>query len=835
MSTFFPRRAEANPMIYAYEDTNPQYAGLLKVGYTTVNVQARIAQQYPTLRPGKKPYIIHYEEAAMRGDGTSFTDHDVHRVLRKRGFENPSGEWFRCSAKDVKAAVLALRNGEDTDFNRTETFSMRFEQQEAVNKTRDYLLNYKLETPSRTPHFLWNCKMRFGKTFAAYQLAKTMGWKHILVLTFKPAVQSAWEDDLAHHVDFAGWQFISRRSELTYDTADHNRPIVCFGSFQDYLGKNKAGGIKTRNEWVHAINWDCVIFDEYHYGAWRENAKDLFENEDKREQEFALGEATDYFDEETMPITTGAYLYLSGTPFRAINSGEFIEEQIFNWTYSDEQRAKESWDDSKGDNPYASLPRMVMMTYKLPDELEKVAMEGEFNEFDLNIFFSAVGKGDKARFVYEDYVQKWLDLIRGSYTENIVSDLKLRTERPPMPFSHAPLLATLTHTFWFLPSVASCYAMRNLLEERQNRFYHDYKIIVAAGTQAGIGMDALTPVLRAMGNPMETKTITLSCGKLTTGVSVKPWSGIFMLRNSSSPETYFQAAFRVQTPWTVRNADGVSPNKIEVLKQECYVFDFAPNRALRQIAEYSCRLNVEESNPEKKVEEFIQFLPVLAYDGSSMKQINAAGVLDIAMSGTSATLLARRWESALLVNVDNNTLHRLMNNPEAMAALMSIEGFRNLNQDIETIINKSEAVKKAKRETSDEEMTPKKRKELTEEEKEYKSIRKQIQEKLIKFATRVPVFMYLTDYRENSLRDVITQLEPDLFRKVTGLTVRDFELLVSLDVFNSALMNDAIYKFRRYEDSSLQYIGIYRHDDCPVGLYDTVLSAQDYRELTSVQ
>ena len=404
-----------------------------------------------------------------------------------------------------------------------------------------------------------------------------------------------------------------------------------------------------------------------------------------------------------------------------------------------------------------------------------------------------------------------------------------------MPFSHAPLLAILTHTFWFLPSVASCYAMRNLLEERQNRFYHDYKIIVAAGTQAGIGMDALTPVLRAMGNPMETKTITLSCGKLTTGVSVKPWSGIFMLRNSSSPETYFQAAFRVQTPWTVRNADGVSPNKIEALKQECYVFDFAPNRALRQIAEYSCRLNVEESNPEKKVGEFIQFLPVLAYDGSSMKQINAAGVLDIAMSGTSATLLARRWESALLVNVDNNTLRRLMNNPEAMAALMSIEGFRNLNQDIETIINKSEAVKKAKRETPDEEMTPKKRKELTEEEKEYKSIRKQIQEKLIKFATRVPVFMYLTDYRENSLRDVITQLEPDLFRKVTGLTVRDFELLVSLDVFNSALMNDAIYKFRRYEDSSLQYIGIYRHDDCPVGLYDTVLSAQDYRELTSVQ
>ena len=303
-----------------------------------------------------------------------------------------------------------------------------------------------------------------------------------------------------------------------------------------------------------------------------------------------------------------------------------------------------------------------------------------------------------------------------------------------------------------------------------------------------------------------------------------------MLRNSSSPETYFQAAFRVQTPWTVRNADGLSPNKVDILKEECYVFDFAPNRALRQIADYSCRLNVEESNPEKKVEEFINFLPVLAYDGSSMKQIDAAGILDIAMSGTSATLLARRWESALLVNVDNETLRRLMGNADAMAALMSIEGFRNLNQDIETIINKSEKVKKAKKETSDEDMTREKKKELTDEEKEYKSLRKRIQEKLIKFATRVPVFMYLTDYRERSLKDVITQLEPGLFKKVTGLSVKDFELLVSLDVFNSALMNDAIYKFKRYEDSSLDYIGINRHSGEAVGLYDTVLSPTDYQQ-----
>ncbi len=301
-----------------------------------------------------------------------------------------------------------------------------------------------------------------------------------------------------------------------------------------------------------------------------------------------------------------------------------------------------------------------------------------------------------------------------------------------------------------------------------------------------------------------------------------------MLRNSSSPETYFQAAFRVQSPWTVLNPDGDAPNQEQVIKEECYVFDFAPDRALRQIADYSCRLNVDESNPEKKVEEFISFLPVLAYDGSSMKQIDAAGILDMAMSGTSATLLARRWESALLVNVDNNTLHRLMANEEAMTALRSIEGFRNLNQDIETIINKSEAVKKTRKEKNDEELSSKEKKALSEEEKEYKSKRKQIQEKLIKFATRVPVFMYLTDYRERCLRDVITQLEPGLFKKVTGLIVKDFELLVSLGVFNSALMNDAVYKFKRYEDASLSYLGLDRHEGEEIGLYDTVISRDDY-------
>ena len=191
--------------------------------------------------------------------------------------------------------------------------------------------------------------MRFGKTFTAYQLAKRMRMKRVLILTFKPAVQTAWREDLMTHVDFEGWQFISRDPANPADTindqyerANQKKPIVCFGSFQDFLGVDKAtGGIKARNEWVHAMNWDLVIFDEYHFGAWKDSAKKLFEqDEDSYEEDLSKYDAGNAYDETWLPITTSYYLYLSGTPFRALNSGEFIEEQIYNWTYSDEQRAK---------------------------------------------------------------------------------------------------------------------------------------------------------------------------------------------------------------------------------------------------------------------------------------------------------------------------------------------------------------------------------------------------------------------------------------------------------------------------------------------------------------
>lgn len=846
----FATRPEVHPSIYAYIDTNPMYQGYIKVGYTERDINKRVSEQYNILKPGDKlPYDIILRESAMRNDGSSFTDKDVHRVLEKKGFkalkdkQGKKTEFFECKLDDIKAAILAVKERKENVENRTENFKMRKEQEEAVSKTKIYFESIKKENKKAIPKFLWNAKMRFGKTFTTYQLAKAMNLSKVLILTFKPAVKQAWRDDLLNHINFEGWMFISNnQKDPALGTIDEQYEkylkkckddkkiykLVCFGSFQDFLGvDSETGGIKPKNKWVHETNWDLVVFDEYHFGAWKEKAKDLFQFDDDSIDDEDIDDKKDnslLYDETCLPITTDYYLFLSGTPFKALNNGEFIEEQIFSWTYSDEQNAKENY---KGnDNPYAILPRMVMLTYKIPDEIEKIAKGGEFNEFDLNVFFSTTGKGENAEFLYKDYVQKWLDLIRGDYNEQRIDLLKMGNHKPPMPYSDAKLINTLTHTLWFMQTVDSCFAMKNLLKEKQNTFYHDYKVIVVAGKNGGVGLSALDYFESEMGNPLKTKTITLTCGKLTTGVTVKPWTGILMLRNLKSPETYFQSAFRVQSPWTIKRDDG----KLEILKKECYIFDFAINRALRQVSDYSIKLSSDANkSPEVKVGEFINFLPILAYDGSAMKQINASEILDITTSGTSATLLARRWQSALLVNVDNDTLKRLMSNVDAMNALMSIEGFRNLNNDINTIINKSEHVKEAKR--NSEKLTKKEREELTAEEKEFKTKRKEIQEKLIKFATRIPIFMFLTDFREETLKDVITKLEPVLFKRVTGLKVKDFELLVSLNLFNEGLMNEAVYKFRRYEDNSLVYTGIDKHFDEKVGLYSTVLSRKEYETI----
>lgn len=801
------------PTIYAYSDV--RYPGMLKVGYTTRAVDERMKEHYPTKTP-KKSYKVVFSVSAIDKAGKVFTDHAVHRALGHMGIRRKAGEWFACTKEELKAAVTAVRNHTAPKRAITQDYPMRPEQEAAVAMTVGYFkLAYKRNQTAKapqTPRFLWNAKMRFGKTHATYQLARRLGWQRILVLTYKPAVAQAWRDDLGH-VDFEGWRFIDAKALTQGETVADNAqaPLVYFASFQDILGKDKAGNPKDKNRWLYNVTWDGIVVDEYHFGAWRKKAQDTFspladvntpeqtsapypddELEELEDPELARAqEVLDAIDARHM-------LCLSGTPFRALSSGEFMEEQIFNWTYADEQHAKATWDQD-APNPYATLPHIKLLTYRLSKEMTHLAQSSGRDEFDLNEFFRAQGTGENARFKHEEYVQKWLDFIRyANIDKNTLDNPK---DKPALPFDDKILRGNCAHTLWFLPNVASCDAMANLLSTKANIFYHSYQVVNAAGTKAGIGIQALPPVLEAMGaNPLATQSITLTCGKLLTGVSVAPWTGILMLRNLKSPETYFQAAFRVQTPWALLSQAGESIP----IKSECYIFDFAPKRALKQIVEYSEQLDTRtEVSRTDKIARFLAFLPILASDGGQMIPIDAKKLLEISMGGVTASMLARRWQSSALVNVDTNLLASLAKDSRVLDAINRIEGFAALGSAKEdTTISQEELLKTLQtKETSE-----KTKKQQSAEEKEVQTLIKKIRAKLLKFTTRIPIFMYLSDYREERFKDVVTRLEPELFTRVTGLSQSDFQLFISLGIFNEDVLDDAVYKFKCYEDPSTLHI-----------------------------
>ena len=274
-------KPEAYPRIYAYSIADKAHEGLLKVGQTTRDVKRRVAEQVKTA--AIKNYAIELDESAERDDCSIFTDHQVREALVKKGFENVLLEWMRCSVGDLKTVLTELRSGQTFSGTHSECFPMRREQAEAVNKTHAYFHSIWTEDEHAVPRFLWNAKMRFGKTFnSLINWLKSWMPKRVLVLTFVLAVEDAWQTDLESHVDFEGWHYLSRHSDNDPSEIEGGKPVVYFGSFQDLLGRDKFGNIKPKNEWLHTLNWDLVVFDEYHFGAWRDTAKELFEEKEER-------------------------------------------------------------------------------------------------------------------------------------------------------------------------------------------------------------------------------------------------------------------------------------------------------------------------------------------------------------------------------------------------------------------------------------------------------------------------------------------------------------------------------------------------------------------------
>jgi hypothetical protein len=843
LSTYFDPQSEF-PWVYAYttpEESNTVWkgsrkgVGLLKIGYTSGNVQRRVSDQFPTNSPRSDRYQIVFSEKAVTSSGLFFKDHKVHAALVNKGIHRiKNTEWFECSVSELRSVVLEIQMEKPVRLDRFLNYRPRPEQERAVKETASYFRSVSAESlGGRPPHFLWNAKMRFGKTYATYLLAKEMGWKRILVLTFKPAVLGEWQSQLEQHVDFEDWQFIGGKdSQLEIDPS---RPLCWFLSFQDIGGK-QGGKIKERLEPVYATEWDCIILDEYHFGSWNDKTKELYDREELANVEDILAKDDDLDEtpavgidviEDQSPLQSKHYLYLTGTPFRALTNGEFLENQIFTWSYADEQREKANWKGPLESNPYADLPQMVMLTYELPSSAREIAQKGELNEFDLNEFFRAepidgIQSGAGFKFVHETEVQQWLSMVRGQYREEDYEPTP-GVEAPLAPFAAQELIGYLNHTLWYLPSVGSCRAMERLLKMPQNTFFSDYSIVVAAGNKIGIGAEAVKSVKSVIGSGLTNKTITLTFAKLITGVSIPPWSGVFMLRNTSNPESYFQTVFRVQTPWTLTNADGKDPNSKVILKNRCYVFDYAPNRALKFISEYAERIDIgEDRRLEARVAEFVKFLPVLAYDGSRMREINAAEILSISSSGIGSAMLTRRWKDTRMVVVNNLTLEKLINQPELVQALQEVEQFRSLDL--------SEVLLKVVNTERDLNPLKKQRQPLLDAQKkldkESKNLKKELREKLMWFVARIPVFMYLTDFREQELQDVIRQMESDLFTRVTGLKLQDFDKLCELGVFNKRALSYSIFQFRLAEEGSLMYAGLDRRSS-KIGGFDTVLERRE--------
>ncbi len=615
----------------------PSHDGYVKVGDTQRETKVRVFEQVSTA--GLTPEIL-FEKIARRSDGKWFKDKDLHRFFDLKGVKKAefgtATEWYFFNDTPERAEELTDKyiamdyDGIQVDDGKFE-YILRAEQKKAVEDTLDYY-----NSGQEPREFLWNAKPRFGKTLTAYDFVRQIKATNVLIVTNRPAIANSWFDDFKK---FIAWQerhmkFISDTDALKgkalsreefYDFMDSNEEVaqITFLSLQDLKGAKVFGGNYDKLEWVANLQWDLLIIDEAHEGV-----------------------DTDLTDEAFNEINRGFTLHLSGTPFKALTSSKFSEKQIFNWSYLDEQQAKHDWDYVRnGSNPYEDLPKLSLFTYQMSKMIEEhvskgLTLDNDENvdyAFDLNEFFKA---NDRGKFEYEDSVIRFLDNLCSGH----------------FPFSEGKHRDELQHTFWLLPRVNSAKAMEALL--RQHPVFKDYTVVLAAGD--GISVDfgleqeatdfrknekSFNKVRSAIKN--NEKTITLSVGQLTTGVTIPQWTAVFMLNNIKSPSLYFQAAFRAQNPYEFTVGDKL------YRKEKAYIFDFAPERTLKLFDDFANNLSGEtektSQDREKRVKELINFFPVIGEDDEgNMHELDAAEVLIIPTRITSREVVKRGFMSNLL-------------------------------------------------------------------------------------------------------------------------------------------------------------------------------------------
>jgi hypothetical protein len=624
-------------LIYVLAIDYDTHKGCLKIGEATsdnpniwelepnsqlLNESAKKRIRGYTQTAGIRFTLLHTELAVYNKNGKleSFKDTEVHDVLvrsgiKKKVFEPNNNEWFITDLETAKNAIKAVKEGRDS-LNQNQITKgktpviFRQEQEEAINKTIKHF--------RKGSKMLWNAKMRFGKTLSALQLIKNMGFSRTLIMTHRPVVDNQWFEDFSKifYEDKSNYKYGSRKNgdliqTLLKNQSDSGLSFIYFASMQDLRGSARVGGGFDKNDEIFNVNWDLVVIDEAHEGTQTELGKNVMHE--------LVGKST-------------KVLHLSGTPFNLLE--DFQESEIYTWDYVMEQRAKKEWDENHfGDhNPYASLPKMNIFTFDLGRLLNSYVDEDV--AFNFREFFRV---GVNGKFIHENDVNSFLNLICQENSEN------------NYPYSTSLNRDNFRHSLWMVPGVKEAQALSTLLQSHTVFGHFDIVNVAGEGDEdETLAKDALRAVKQKIGdNPEETYTITISCGRLTTGVSIEAWTAVFMLSGSysTSASTYMQTIFRVQTPAIINGK----------VKTDCYVFDFAPDRTLKVIAEtakISSKAGKSTIRDEEIMREFLNFCPIIGVQGSRMIPYDVNGMLEQLKRYYVERVVKNGFEDSYLYNTD---------------------------------------------------------------------------------------------------------------------------------------------------------------------------------------
>ena len=691
--------------IYVYTtETYRDYRGWRKVGQTKQLAEDRVAQQDSTSNP--EPLVI--EETFTVED--SIEDHHIHKELERMGKvrtrDDKIREWFECSVDDVATAINNLRFG----VARPNAYPMRDEQKECHDKAVAHFSNGGHQ-------FLINAKMRFGKTFTAYQIMKSLDCKRVLILTYKPQVEAGWSEDLENHVDFEGWKYYYAKNFSSTNPVQFpgDTKEVLFASFQDLNDLNK-----TKWSQIQNYNFDLLVVDEQHYGLKTEKAQSTLDK-----------------------IKFDKILEVSGTPLHALMSGKFLDNEIYSWTYSDEQR-KRSLEKDTGwkTDIYRWLPVMKFMVFKISEDAKKqCSFYDDVEGFTMNKMFAS---DDGETFIDESAVTMWLEEAYGINCHKNKSPVKQYNSN---------------HMVWKLPSVNSCRAMEKLLTRLD---YVKHVPIVVSGDK-GADLDGVKKHIKR-----NDKTITLTCGSLMTGTTVPQWDMIFMLDGGSSAQDYFQTIFRVQ-----------SSNK-DAGKEMCYVVDYNPQRNLQMIYDFAfyTATSTSKNSVQKNIAEFLDFAPIMDHTGNTPVKKDVEEILDAIAHSTNAL---EKFGSGFNINFNNidQDVQDILN--PVKQDVNSKRSAEVNNNNIELGKNKSNTGNKGSNYTVD--ITVKEQREL--------------QQKAVTVVKSVPNYLWLEPKKVDNIDDILYINNTEMFEREVGITIKGFEKLCNSQFINTKRVNECILAFQQ--------------------------------------